>query len=156
MADVGRTDLVLTALIVVGLVLVVVASARPRATLYLTAETDQTTYAPGADVELRIRLEVRGTMPVLIEFGTRCTLSFVITDLSNTPIYDHTSGRLCPFARTHVVLNPGESMVQTFVWHQIDDSSTAVPAGTYYRIVGRLLADPPVPLRSASVDVFIG
>lgn len=148
---------VLPVLAVAGLVLIagLLYLTRPVPELQLSVRPQRTVYAPGEAVIFTVVLASIAEAPLVLEFSSRCLLSFVVLNEDDAVVYDSARHVLCADERTLLTLDPGESQEQDFAWTQLDDSGEQVVSGRAYRIQGGLRTAPTVLVFSYEAEVLI-
>jgi len=121
----------------------------------LTVATNNETYAPGAAVNVGVRVTNAGTANAYVEFASTCQVSYSILALDGSLVYDHRTHVGCGWMLTSWTLRPGDTRVFTFTWDQTTDAGIPVETFRSYRIQGALLSMKPVPGSSIGTTIFV-
>jgi hypothetical protein len=118
--------------------------------------TDKTDYALGEPVTISLLTTNISPSPLTLSFSSSC-----LTDFAVMPGWDSTVGRLCAAGIVDIALAPGETLTDSIVWNQADNSGSPVGPGNY-SVVGYLntgscpessCAVPP-PGSSYTIDIL--
>ncbi|HZM71519.1 MAG TPA: BsuPI-related putative proteinase inhibitor, partial [Candidatus Cryosericum sp.] len=115
--------------------------------------TDMASYLPGAPVIVEYRVTNTSASPITLHFPTTCQASFDVRDVFNTVHFNEGAHTSCFFVFTERTWQPGQTVVYSFNWTQVDDAGLPVPWPASYQIRGFMLSEEPVPDGLKLIDV---
>ncbi|MGI0149968.1 MAG: hypothetical protein ACREDF_10630 [Thermoplasmata archaeon] len=121
--------------------------------LTFIVETDKADHARGEEVLITTNLTNRGPTAVTLSYGDSCGGFAAIRNVTGAIWFVTPSTQQCLRVITEITIDPGQRIVESFLWLQQDLSGNLVPFGSWSQVQaveGSVRGDPGLGLLASS------